>query len=590
EGGVIVPMKRLTVLCVASDQDRTLKTLRKLGVLHLSHVRAPEGEDLEKARTHLTYVRRALEVLPRGAEQKPSGMPAMQVVEEIWRVIHRKKDLEERIEDLRHERDRIEPFGSFDPAGLAALKDKGVTIRLLRIGPRREIAAPAGVVVRELRRDRGGAYLVAIGRGEFEIEGDEIQPPAASLDDLDRQIAETGEALAECARKFALHAGDSAAVQQIVEGATETVRYLEARCGMGSTEPLRYLQGYCPADTVGAVRDAAAREGWGLLVNDPAPDDPVPTLLRTPAWVRPIKSLYQAFSLTLGYDEADISPVFLVFFCIFFGMLVGDAGYGLLFLVATLVARYRYRKLPAPLAALLVITSLATIAWGILTGVYFGIAPLPAPLQSLKITWLEDPLHMMDLCFFIGAIHLTIAHGWRLVILAQRRSLQAIAQAGWICSTWGMLFLARYLILSHEMYPAMWGLLLVGVVAVATFMTPWQKMKTDWFNHAMLPLTVISNFVDVVSYLRLFAVGAATLAVASAGNYMAALFPGYWRILSPLVLLFGHSLNMGMAVLGVMVHGIRLNTLEFSQHAEIAWKGVPYDPFRERDRNVTNAA
>jgi V/A-type H+-transporting ATPase subunit I len=134
----------------------------------------------------------------------------------------------------------------------------------------------------------------------------------------------------------------------------------------------------------------------------------------------------------------------------------------------------------------------------------------------------------------------------------------------------------------------MLGVLGAGVVAIALFMTPPSKLKTQWFDHFMLPLTVINNFVDIVSYLRLFAVGAATLAVASAFNGMAAGAAGGFMgrivggLAAALILLFGHTLNMAMAVLGVMVHGLRLNTLEFSQHVGITWKGFPYSPFRRQ--------
>jgi len=118
-------------------------------------------------------------------------------------------------------------------------------------------------------------------------------------------------------------------------------------------------------------------------------------------------------------------------------------------------------------------------------------------------------------------------------------------------------------------------------VLIVLFMTPVGRLKAEWFNHVMLPLSIVSNFVDVVSYLRLFAVGTASFAVAAAFNEMAlgdvrGLGSG---IVAAFVLFFGHTLNILLAAMGVLVHGVRLNTLEFSSHVGMQWTGVPYRPF-----------
>jgi V/A-type H+-transporting ATPase subunit I len=112
------------------------------------------------------------------------------------------------------------------------------------------------------------------------------------------------------------------------------------------------------------------------------------------------------------------------------------------------------------------------------------------------------------------------------------------------------------------------------------FMTPLRRLRAEWFNHVMLPLNLVSNFVDVVSYVRLFAVGMATFAMASAFNEMAGgMARGAVGHLAAAALLFlGHTLNILLASMGVLVHGIRLNTLEFSGHLGLEWSGRPYRP------------
>ena len=149
-------------------------------------------------------------------------------------------------------------------------------------------------------------------------------------------------------------------------------------------------------------------------MEDPGPDDNVPTLIRHPKWVKPIKAVFDVIGILPGYKEVDISAVFLLFFSIFFAMLIGDAGYGLLFLIATLAAKFKLRDAPSYPFTLMGILSGGTIVWGVLTGNYFGVQA-GGPLSKLSIDWLNNDNNLMGLCFLIGAIHLTIAHVWNAI-------------------------------------------------------------------------------------------------------------------------------------------------------------------------------
>jgi V/A-type H+-transporting ATPase subunit I len=101
---------------------------------------------------------------------------------------------------------------------------------------------------------------------------------------------------------------------------------------------------------------------------------------------------------------------------------------------------------------------------------------------------------------------------------------------------------------------------------------------------ANLPLRLINSFGDILSYLRLFAVGYATVMVALSCNQMAAVI-GFRNIFASLaaalVLFIGHTINLALGMLSVLVHGVRLNMLEFSGHMNIEWSGRPYKPFKE---------
>jgi len=360
----------------------------------------------------------------------------------------------------------------------------------------------------------------------------------------------------------------------------DELRFEEARASMDTVGAVSVLRGYVPADEVERLRSLARERGWGVWIADVEDDAGAPTLIRNPRWVRPIAPLFSFLGVVPGYGQVDISVPFLLFFGLFFAMIVGDAGYGLLFLVLTELARRRLPSASPRVIALMRVLSVGTIVWGVASGNYFGVEALPSALVALRLDWLTEERNVMALAFTIGVVHLTLAHVWNVVRFINSR--RALVEVGWIATTWTMYFLARELVLGDPFPPFAWVSLAVGVVLIVTFITPWHRLRQEWFSHVMLPLNLVSNFVDVVSYVRLFAVGAATFAVAESFNQLAAsigiggLVGG---VVSALVLFFGHTLNVLLAAMGVLVHGVRLNTLEFASHLGLSWTGQPYRPF-----------
>jgi V/A-type H+-transporting ATPase subunit I len=586
---MIVKMKKVTVLCSASAVDATLERLREVGVLHLAHVRTPEGESLEKARRQLVHMKRALDVLPRAAAAKPSGRPAAAVIEDVWNLIQERKGLDEELASLTRERIRVEAFGDFDSADLHALRGKGVFVKLYQVSSGEAPVAPPGAAVIELAGAPGaGCYAIVSGQ-DFRAEAPEFRLPELAPARLRERIADLEGRMAENDRLLAACAGDRPVVAAQVYDMEDQVRFLEARAGLGHAEQVAYVRGYCPESLLDMVSGEAAGQGWAVLARDPEAGEPVPTLIRNPRWVRPIKVVFDMIGILPGYEEIDISAVFLVFFSVFFAMLVGDAGYGALFLGLTWWARRKWPRAPAQPFALVTIMGGCTILWGVMTGTYFGLSNIPAPLQGLKIGWLGNNEHMMLLCFTLGALHLTVAHlwnAWRVL-----NTPRALGQVGWICTTWTMYFLARMMVLGHPLPGFVIPMFTTGVALIVLFMTPVRALKTEWFNHVMLPLSLVSNFVDVVSYLRLFAVGVAGFAVANAFNAMA--MAGVRGVgtgmAAALILFFGHALNILLSAMGVLVHGVRLNTLEFSSHVGMQWSGLTYRPFqRTREMQLLN--
>jgi V/A-type H+-transporting ATPase subunit I len=164
-------------------------------------------------------------------------------------------------------------------------------------------------------------------------------------------------------------------------------------------------------------------------------------------------------------------------------------------------------------------------------------------------------------------------------------SFSALAEAGWISILWGGFFLAKLLILGDSFpFYCKW-LFAAGIALVILFAKPNRNiLKGLGAGLGNLLLNIVNSFTDVVSYIRLFAVGLATVAVADAFNSMA-MDVGYssiWAaLITSLILLLGHTLNVLLGPMSILVHGVRLNVLEFSNHLDLQWKGFAYRPLRK---------
>ncbi|MDD4735672.1 MAG: hypothetical protein PHP44_06155 [Kiritimatiellae bacterium] len=576
-------MKKTSILCLDVDREKTLEQLRRIGAVHVKHTQAPAGEPLETARTRRFRIGRVLDMLPKAHHEKPSGQEVDTTIGLIWEQLEKQKEWTTRLDALRIEEKRLEPYGSFDPALIVSLAERGIFIKLYKLGARELPELPEGAALQLLNETKDGRYAAVIAREEFKLSAQELRLPEQSLNGVREEIAQLRKQLDESMQAIHAQGGERVVVAQALMQAEDNLRYEEARAGMGGSERIAFLSGYCPDESIPDIRAAAAAHGWGLVIDDPAPGELAPTKIRYPRWVRSIQSVFDVTGILPGYDEVDVSPVFLVALSIFFAMLVGDAGYGAVFLLLTFFARKKMPAAPAYPFTFMYIMSVSTIIWGALTGTYFGIAKTAA---IPRIMWLDTPENVMLLCFTIGAIHLSVAHLWNAWLL--RNTPQAASHLGWVLSTWTMFFVAGYFVLGRPLPAGVIGAFVVGIVLIILFMTPPAKLKEEWFNHVMLPLTVIGNFTDVVSYLRLFAVGTAGYAVASAFNTMLAFVPGdpIWSmVLKSAGLFMGHALNIALCGLAILVHGVRLNTLEFSSHMGLQWKGYKYDPFRSKAVN-----
>jgi len=490
---------------------------------------------------------------------------------------------------------RVEAFGEFDPHKVRKLIKHDIHIKLYSTDEKKFKGADPSIVIKEFKRAGGEVFFAAISRDRVDLPYTEISLPPKPVKDLKQDIENANRTIEECEKKLTAYSSKKKHIGELVVEASDELAYTSAEAGMHSEMGVCFIQGYCPKEKISSLKELSTKNGWGISVHEPTSDENVPTLLKHKKVVKPIDALYNVIGISPGYREIDVSPVFLCFFSIFFAMIVGDAAYGLLFLVITFFASKKVKNAPRYPFQFLYLMSGCTVVWGFLNANYLGlnldgdVMVVPAVLdicraswasQGLKdfAAWIRDADNTKFVCFCLAVTHLTIAH--ILNALKHRDDKGAmISQVGWICTTWMMFFLVRYLVLEHPFPPVALYVGIGGAVLIIIGLV----MKAEWFNIGMLPLNLVSNLTDVISYIRLFAVGMAGYSVANAFSGMIA--PLFGTIagtaIAALILLLVHALNIALAAMGVAVHAVRLNTLEFSNSVGVEWSGRPYTPFRK---------
>lgn len=583
---MIVPMKKIFLVVQNKDVVPVMKTLRNVGTVHVEHEQKPSGSHVHELKEETQILKRVISTLSQ-VEKCPEQIGVDDWEEKADEILSLVGVINQCTEDMARRQGVIaqwEPWGDFRPTDIESLEGKGITIRLVEVPEKDLDKGLEGVIFQKIFVKNKVARCLAISQQPVKLALNVLPLPARGLGELKHLQEVEGDKIKEAEDKIKYAARYLNSFENMLSGVEEDLAFQEVYAGRGQQEQLAFLKGFCPADSCTDLSRIAKKEHWGLLTEDPADGEMVPTLLRNPKWVNLIKPVFDFINIIPGYKEVDISLFFLLFFSIFVGMLIGDAGYGLLFILLTFFMHVTAGRKVADKTPfyLVYILSGFTVMWGILTGTFFGQQWLPAGTIRPLVPWLNNIDNIQMFCFLLGAIHLSIAHIWRAIL--KMPSAAFLAEVGWLSLVWGMYFAAKMLILGAAMPSFAKIFFIVGPVLVIFFTAPSKNpLKSIGPGIGDFLLNVINTFTDVVSYIRLFAVGLATVAVADATNTMA-LTVGFGSVGSGigafLILFVGHLINIILAVMAILVHGLRLNVLEFSGHLNMEWAGFGYNPFR----------
>jgi len=640
---MIVPMKKVSLIIRGDKKSETLKKLRKLGILHIEAVEG-SGKKLEELKERVSLLESALFSVSEKKNKKIkqeniNAAKAVSVAEEISALAEEKKRCTAEKISLSAELDRLADWGEVDPEKLGALAEKGVDISLYEM-PRSEYEKLGeNIKTLSLQKTKTSVKFILIKSG-FEdeekvidsLKAYRLEMPVISTSEIRQKSESVNNRIKEIDEKISSFASCADGIKKAVAACEKEIEFEIYATGManenlsadGKSElSVAYFTGYVEEENLERLKKTAKENSWGLLVEEPTEEDNVPTKLKNNKFVSLIYPLTDFLGTVPGYFEYDISGWFLSFILIFFGIIFGDGGYGLLISAVTgiLIAKALASKKKVPPAFLLIgLFGLSTILWGTLTCTWFGLSPeqLPEWLQKLSVPvisnvyadriwypfWtngeygLTTAQNLQIFCFSLALVQLTVAH--LKVAARNRKSIKILGDIGSIMQLIGIFYVVLSFVVNAEVFS--FGLVIGGipvgtvalVLVIAGFVMSFvfsnyegnigKSILASLKNIVSVLLGVVNVFSDIVSYIRLWAVGLAGAAISATVNELASPLLGnfLFMIIAIVLLVFGHGLNMILNVLSVIVHGIRLNTLEFSSHLDMSWSGHKFRPFEEQ--------
>jgi V/A-type H+-transporting ATPase subunit I len=583
----LVPLRHVTLVGMLADKAAIVARLQDLGFLHLQSLRPEDVPPREVGGGPSPEARGALEFLLDSPWQRRRRRKPGREGFDPEQVQRRALELQQRLRELGDERDHLvarirnlEPWGAFEFGTLDEMSGQRLWFYQIPHYRLREI--PDDLPHTIVHRDHRFAYVVVITPEEpTTMPLPRVHTGAVSrarlldrLEEVEAEIEDSQGERATLTRSATLFAESLARLEDAAaRRGAETLARDDA--------PMFALAAWAPAGRVDELRAALADHDVALLVREPGSDDAPPTLFSTSERLAGAQSLV-TFYMTPGYFTWDPSVVVLVSFAVMFAMIVADAGYGLLL---GIVAAFFWRSLPPGMRIVAGSMLGATVAYGVLVGSYFGVIPGPASLLGrLRVLDAADPTTMMALSIVLGVVHLAIANAadaWRL------RSSASIAPLGWIAILIGGLVVVGSTTghLPELTFPGAAAVIL-GVVGVLLFSATGVGLGKRLLR-GLLALTGLTNaFGDVLSYLRLFALGLASGSLAAAFNDLAlqsrGAIKGAGIAVALVVLVVGHGLNFLLGLMSGVVHGLRLNYIEFFNWG-LEDEGKPFRAFRRKE-------
>ena len=606
---MITKMKKLTFLVYHKEYEEFLNSRRELGVVHIVEKQQGAADNTELQENIRLFNRLAatLKLLQNQKHEKNAVIATeggtatrgMQVLDEVDALQTEHGKLSQQLQSYAKEKEVLEVWGNFEPTGIQKLKDAGYIIGFYSCSEgnyKEEWETEYNAMI--VNRISSKVFFVTVTKAgqEVDLDVEQAKLPAYSLSRLEALYDTTEQAIEGNEKKLvALSETDIPSLKAALKELQSQIEFSKVVLSSEQTagDKLMLIEGWAPAYSKVEIEAYLNDAHVYYEITDPMPGDNVPIRLNNKgffAWFEPICKLY----MLPKYNELDLTPFFAPFFMVFFGLCLGDSGYGLfLFLGATAYRLLAKKVTPSmkSIISLIQVLSASTFFCGLLTGTFFGanIYDLDWPIvQRLKHAVLMDNNDMFRLSLILGVIQILFG----MVLKAVNQTIQfgfkyAIATIGWIIL---LVSTAVSALFSSSELLSMGGtaykvVLCISGAMIFLFNTPGKNIFMNiglglWDSYNM----VTGLLGDVLSYVRLFALGLSGGILAGVFNSLAVGMSPDNVIAGPIVMVLifviGHAINMFMNVLGAMVHPMRLTFVEFFKNSGYEGGGKEYKPFK----------
>ncbi|MBQ9471369.1 MAG: V-type ATP synthase subunit I [Bacteroidales bacterium] len=621
-------MTKYSFLLYHRDFDAFLSKIQELGVVDIEKenriVDDEERELLAQINRYGAVVKWLTAIGQPVADvtQAPFSLSAPQMADRAEAIAHEREQADAAIKKAQKEQADVAPWGAFDPGMLERLSRNGVRLRFFSASERAfadewlqqypiEVISQTGgnvyfVLVDTAQRfalagERGaerpavdvltGSYAQEIAAADtmsMPSEAVEMRQPQHSAAMLAAEVQRGHERVAALDAELAQLAQH---IDVLKAEQTRLINQLSLKEAASSGQKqagdmLVTLQGWVPQPQADALNSALEADGVIYIAEAAQKDAPAPILFKNGRFARLFEPITRLYSFPI-YGELDLTPFFAPFYMMFFGFCLGDAGYGLLFVLLALALRPKASAALKPILSLAIFLGLGAVVFGSLTGTLFGINLAESEwhaLQNYRQLFLSQEfmfkfsmmLGVVQIIFgmCVKVVNLTIVLGWK----------HAISTMGWI-----LLLVSTIVAYAIDGLMAPWHMALMGISAVAILFlnspgrNPLMNLGLGlWGSYNM----VTGLLGDVLSYIRLFALGLSGGMLGGVFNSLAfgmsPDIPVVKQLVVVLILVVGHGINIFMSALGSLVHPVRLTFVEFYKNAGFIGGGKEYQPLRRK--------
>ena len=593
---MITPMTKYSFILLNGEQQDLLEKLQELGLVDITR----DAKGLDDQSRELWSQLELIDGLVNGLEKAevPEGTIPERIDGDIVRLaggmLMRYAEDTDAIKNLNKERDAIKVWGNYDTEILKQLQEAGVPVHFHCVS--RKAFKPeweqeyALTIVSE---DKSRIWFVVAG--EDDLPG-ELPKPQMSLEQKEKEIRDKD---AHYQRLMQRLASAKERIPELKEIRSKTFEKLDlhlAGCAAvpAAEDTLVTLVGYAPTESQDSVTAALDAMGVFYLKDAAQVDDNPPISFRNNRFVKMFETLTDMYGRP-SYDGFDPTPFISVFFLLFFAFCMGDAGYGLILVLVGLLLK----KVPSfkDMAGLVVTLGIGTVVIGFLFHTFFSMDisqwEIFAPIKGIFLpAQIAGNDATMVLALVVGILHICLAMVVKTIHETKTKGFSAsLGTWGWTLLVVGGVTVAAFA-LAGVLDAALTKIIVIvlGVVSalgIFVFNDPKRNKLANIGMGLWDTYNMITGLVgDVLSYIRLYALGLAGSMLGMAFNDMGVMILGDSPNIGKwigflLLIIFGHTLNIAMCALGAFVHPLRLNFLEFFKNAGYEATGRVYNPLKK---------